>query len=171
MENDKHYHPNLEDLRVGYEFEYSLQSIHLPNGMDWKKMVVEEKHLFPDYSDQDNEAFISFIAGAIKRKNIRVPYLTKEQIESEGWKITKNLDDEELTGQKIKSDFTFFEIYYDTFLKELIVEEFNQAQLVNAKTGDYNSNTIFKGECKSINEFRIIIKMLKWINIENPEMK
>jgi hypothetical protein len=61
MENDKYFTPDIEDLRVGYECD-----------LLGSKIVIEDRH------DLD----LSF------DHPLRTPYLTKEQIEAEGWKET-----------------------------------------------------------------------------------
>lgn len=71
----------------------------------------------------------------IEDGRIRVPYLTQGQIKAEGWKVV---------GSTLCKDI--FDLYID---KTTIM------------IYDYNGDCYFNGECKSINEFRYICKLLK----------
>lgn len=74
---DKHrspiyFVPDIEDIRVGYECEIK------PTGseeLDWMPYVINGDTAFKYYKTKGKGA-----------TSIRVPYLTKEQIEAEGWK-------------------------------------------------------------------------------------
>ena len=73
---DKHrspiyFVPDIEDIRVGYECEIK------PTGseeLDWMPYVINGDTAFKYYKTKGKGA-----------TSIRVPYLTKEQIEAEGW--------------------------------------------------------------------------------------
>lgn len=93
-EDDKYYVPDIEDFRIGYEYEKSNDE----NKSEWR---VEIK-------DWDFEGLDFYLREGM----IRVPYLTHEQIKNEGWTYTpdfnhyyKNIDDEKGYG------IDFFEDY------------------------------------------------------------
>ena len=77
---DKHrspiyFVPDIEDIRVGYECEIK------PTGseeLDWMPYVINGDTAFKYYKTKGKGA-----------TSIRVPYLTKEQIEAEGWVFDK----------------------------------------------------------------------------------
>lgn len=141
MENDKYFVPDIEDLCIGYELE-----------MNWNR-AYEEKWVPIKISIQDEEFTytdeISDIVNALDdgMSEARVPYLTKEQIEAEGWKCTSKYNYE-----KINSNIT---AYYgeDHYLWIMHPAE-------TIKGEKYLANS-FKGDCLSINEFRYICKLLK----------
>lgn len=132
MEN-KYFTPGIEDIRVGYECE-------MLNGYgEWKPFKFEE-HLY-------------YEGWAVDFGKMRVPYLTKKQIEDEGWTITHR----EYKEPPYKMDW------------------------VNAKKGGYTlwinlgltdsmflgidkegavAGILFRGHCKDINTFRYICKLL-----------
>jgi hypothetical protein len=115
MEN-KYFTPDIEDMSVGCEYEL----YHQEDG--WKKVI------FSAWENFNYDAFIY----CLKDKEVRVPYLTKEQIEAEGYSLTAMNK-----GKYIKYSGGDLHIY------------------------DHNGDTSYLGECKDINTFRKIIKLLK----------
>ena len=117
MDNN-YYTPTVEDFRVG--FEYDL----------WSPLT---------------EGFIAFktssgssFNGRWENNIIRVPFLTKEAIEADGW------------VEEVKSD------NWTSFIKnnkEYMFYNFNSKTL-NIEGKIYNAN------CRCINDFRLIIKLL-----------
>lgn len=139
---EQYYIPKIEDLRIGYEYEILIKA-NDPNsiilgGVDedtWIKEVV-----IP------NIRLKSFINPPFEW---RVSYLTKEQIEKEGWNYSW------------EDAFNFF------FIKEDYELAFSKVPVptINILKGD-TQKKIFKsscyfGECPSINELRTIMKLLK----------
>jgi len=131
MENDKYFVPDIEDFRIGYECE--INGSGLAGGMDnWVQYTTK--------SINNLKGLETFLAAGC----LRVPYLTKEQIEAEGWK------------QRVTED----DIWY--------LGEQRDYDLILAKKPHYiiildndNDVTLFSGYCPSINEFRYICKLLK----------
>jgi hypothetical protein len=79
-----------------------------------------------------------------KKRKMENEYLTKEQIEAEGW---KQISSEILT--------------HGYFLKGECRLELLEDSIICIRNGYwYPENTIYKGECKDINTFRKIIKLL-----------
>ena len=124
MEN-KYFTPDIEDLHIGYECE-------LKETDSWNITVLDEDH----------------VVGIIYLKqrhnyDVRVPYLTKEQIEAEGWELLS----EDKYLQFIKPGYS---ISYVEKLHLLIVIVLEEKQ----------SNVRYSGKCKDINTFRKISKLL-----------
>lgn len=138
MEDNKYFTPSIEDIRVGYECEVNWVS-------GWKKHVLDESlHVYSTHN-----VFVT-AAEAIKRENLKVPYLTKEQLESEGWiegskGITTHPDGHPF-WIFIKGNFWLNYVPNNNFM--VIMK--NQEPLLY----------IFQGECKDINTFRYICKLL-----------
>lgn len=83
----------------------------------------------------------------------RISYLTKEQIEKEGWLVSAVDDFYNKTGNRLT---------YDELSNELCIIQTPKITIDEARDwpegmGNYN---LFKGKCKSLNEFRTIMKLL-----------
>lgn len=133
LEN-KYFTPEIEDIHVGYEAEIAY--LHEDNWTPTKWRHSEE-----------TLATISSLFNYNRR--IRVPYLTKEQIESEGWNIV------EQGGHLIKAEKgRYFLRYFSRYPEEYALNiYFNHDGL--------HGGLIFAGICKDINTLRTIQKLLK----------
>ncbi len=135
MEN-KYYTPSIEDIHVGYECEvYGQTTTKLIKNVDFHKVVVGL------HMEVGQKVGINQIPNLIKKGWIKVPYLTKEQIEKEGWKheyLEKDVHSWSKNG-----------IILTTF------EGFTKIR-INYKSG----YQLFDGDCPSINELRTITKLL-----------
>ena len=137
MEN-KYFTPDIEDIHIGYECELLMNtnvSILNPtsNAPEFKPFIFEKNKI---------ELLIELY------DSIRVPYLTKEQIEAEGWSKAK------APIVTIKHDF--YEIPY---IKDNFRIDYNfKNNLINIL--ENNGVNLFYGKCKDINTFRKIIKLL-----------
>lgn len=120
MEN-KYFTPDIEDIHAGYECELLIYD-------KWEPNIVKP------YTALES------VVRCIKDQIIRVPYLTKEQIEAEGW--------EEHSSNFFKKDLIMLQID---------LEEYN---ILIRKGSWFPEETLFKGNCKDINTFRKIIKLL-----------
>lgn len=148
MESNKYFTPDIEDLHVGYEFEMKV----FGEEETWLKMIFST----PDFTSVLNKVEENYSVPKV----LRVPYLTKEQIEAElkhDWKFNESTAT--FKNKIIKETFILnINIYYNFFFKKLQVkvieeyEEFNKLKEI-----EYN---LFNGECKDINTFRKIIKLL-----------
>lgn len=123
MEEVKYFTPSIEDIRVGYEYELFVDN-------EWKPFIMSLKHF-------------TFLEGDLK-KGYRVPYLTKEQIEAEGYRFEKD------NYGMLEFSKWETEIRYWPDRKKLHVFE----------TGQKPPHELFYGECKDINTFRYICKLL-----------
>ena len=93
MKNKELYYiPEIEDIRVGYEFElidYASNNYNQDkSACKWNKLVLKKEHLFSSY---DGSSFLETCVSCLNFGDLRVPYLTKEQIENEGWKFTEQI--------------------------------------------------------------------------------
>lgn len=135
IRQDKYYTPDIEDIRVGYECEYSTYdgAFHINQTDDIKigSLTSDEVIDILQYCVRDGKLW-----------QVRTPYLTKEQIEKEGWLHTggKLLESADQTFEKED-----YQLTYSTSRKRLWI---------------YKEYTIFNGTCSSINEFRLICKFL-----------
>lgn len=131
---NKYYTPDVEDLFIGYECE--LLSVDKP----WIKGIYPEiLTLCPTLR--------KFKSDHLKLENtfIRTKYLDKEDIESLGWVHHKS----------ITHVLTFDKDNYQLWILE------NNQIKINQGGRPLWIHTRFKGECKSINELRKIMKLLK----------
>lgn len=167
MEN-KYFTPDIEDVYIGYEHEtYSigLQMINsrfLPDNerddeLKWRPRIIKcgsdilnlEASSYPN----EDEPYKSF--KTLWKDYIRVPYLTKEQIEAEGWK-------QEFVYPQGASIMIFGKLNKGYEL--MLPAEDHHIVITKVWTlfdDQVKRDHIFKGECKDINTFRKIIKLLK----------
>ena len=139
MEN-KYFTPDIEDLCIGYECEYNFARAYTDE-FDFVK--IGYKDVTPGkggYTDELTHMIHLIDDGAAA---IRVPYLTKEQIENEGW-------------TKEKSYFIKNNIYLFFEDKFLVIDSGNPFSWEAI-----DSEILFKGKCKDINTFRKICKLLE----------
>jgi len=112
---EEYYTPDPEEFRVGMEYET------LRNGV-WK---LNEISLWKD---------------KLEKEPARVKYLTKEQIESEGWE---------------------YHIQDQVFYKNKLRLQYNFTNKILTIDNGYSDETLFYGICKSINELKYIQKLLQ----------
>ena len=136
----EYYTPDIEDIRIGYECQ-----IRAPKHKGQKFIIDEDQ--------------MQYAAMCIKAKILFTSYLTKEQIEAEGWIFKReynnilNFETSNIWDESIKGGF----LEYDTITKNL---------KITTKDGGYNQDgpncsVKYNGKCPSINEFRYICKLLK----------
>lgn len=148
MLENKYFCPDLEDLFIGYECE-SICSDFL-EGFIWQKCIISKDSF--KYNENTN--------------TYRTRFLTKQDLESEGWKkcdnsyyyykpipgVIYNKEIQEYFNEKNELvSYGDREIYYNTDTLELIISTEDQV---------YNA---YNGQAKSINEFR---KICKWLDIK-----
>lgn len=138
MEN-KYFTPSIEDIRVGYEcyfikdstkdiIEDNLVKIVL-NNKQASGILYKEPYWELDTNQQPNTS------------SIRVPYLTREQIEAERWKHVwweKGVHNWEMPNHILTTFDGGYRIIIDT----------------------KGPRRLYDGECKDINTFRYICKLL-----------
>ncbi len=134
MENNKYFTPDIEDICIGYEYEQLVTPLSeslSKSEPEWMKCK------FPDPFTIDRILLLYE-----RKEQLRVPYLTKEQIESEGWK--QRPAEENLFYKGVGRDY------------DLYIINNNKIRIINNELED----SIYYGECKDINTFRKIIKLL-----------
>ena len=110
---DKYYTPEISEFFVGFEYETS----YLQDYDTWKKEILEE---------DDAGYFHSIYFGDAVPTEFRVKYLSKEDIESLGFKFKTDLYvKDDLTLQVHKDSITIK--YYDNFNNDsrTLVEQIN----------------------------------------------
>lgn len=145
-EGKKYYTPDIEDIRVGYECE-----CRLPFHRDWLKEVISKY----------DAIYFSAYMNYLKDSNLRTPYLTKEQIEAEGWKEL-SYKSGKYDGRLAWEKGNYFLILYEdnnTKLKGRIVIMLKDVTL-DPYTEFTSNGQVYLGKCPSINEFRTICKLL-----------
>lgn len=149
-EQSKYYYPAISELFVGYECEIGHNL--LSGNPHWEKSVIEKEEI-------ETEAGEYYELVNLKN-TFRTAYLTKEQIEAEGWVYDGTYGEKQTykIGDMWENDGKGGFLNYDPInhiLKITTTDKgFNQE--------GPNSSIKFKGECKSINEFR---KIIQWIGI------
>ena len=147
QEKNKHFTPDISDIRVGYEY-----AIFDVNGVYSFTTTVKNPHKLLQLVDwmQTNKG--EYVEHYIKN-SVKVPYLTREQIESEKWKCI-----DEINSHYEKDGYIM--IFYLTS---------HRIQVVKPMTS-YGRPVIYEGNCPSVNELRYITKLLG-INQENAARK
>ena len=154
MEN-KYFTPDIEDICIGYELE-----------MNWNR-AYEEKWVPVKISIQDEEFActdeISEIVNALDdgMSEARVPYLTKEQIEAEGWNFETVLFEDDNENDVYSDGFAKHADSYHWY--EMVLRKDNKIHIVYKWYRNSVGQTwrdVYYGECKDINTFRKIIKLL-----------
>jgi hypothetical protein len=142
---NNHFIPEISDLRVGYECE--VQEIvraltHDVNGIirtdltydeNWKSIIIDK--------DLSGNLTISHCEHLLEGEHLRTPYLTKEQIEAEGWEETVSHG---VFGKK-ENKVGYLQCVGEPPLIWITI----------------NDQEKYHGECKDINTFRWLCKLLK----------
>lgn len=160
MEQNKYFTPDIEDIRVGYEGEINWSRGYSETFVPFKITVQNEDFAYTGLLSEIVDAMDDGYA------EVKTPYLTKEQIEAEGW-----------TQLEDKSPFTSKPYKFRKIIGEKETGIFNQDSIYTleyygigntnliihleweSSWNRYNGN-IFKGTCKDINTLRYICKLL-----------
>ena len=139
---EKYYIPKEEELHIGYICEYrcvKIFGVGIKEYHDWKPITIDWGWLTYDEEIQ-----------------FRTKYLDSEDIEKEGW-INNGQD-------KFYVDCMNFQFNTidenSSYLNYFMKVDFNSHWIQIEEMG---SDSLYQGECKSINEFR---KICKWLNIK-----
>ncbi len=128
--NDKYYTPDLKEYHIGFEYEFS----RIGNYEEWTSAVIKDGIQIDDIH---NSVYL-----------LRVKYLDKQDIESEGWKcITFTEKENEWYSGYWKKDSYTFGLHSKDFM-------------TISKMDGENKIMVFQGTIKNISEFRKIIKMI-----------
>lgn len=141
----KYFTPDIEDIRIGYECEYKIETWKSPDHPNMESSNKEDatfklkrKSWFP--------WTFSTIKDTVDITKYRTPYLTTEQIKAQGWEHTKN---------KYVLKYKHYKFTGLGFFPENKIRISNENSKFLSK-----SLTIFYGKCRCINEFRYICKLL-----------
>ena len=141
MEN-KYFTPDISEMYVGCEFEMN------DTWGGWKKLILTEDLL--------KNPMVGLGSGNERAPwywKFRIPYLTKEQIESEGWK-------ERTLNSNEKALLLFSKNGYDLRIYKNYICRFSEL-IVGAGIMPNWDKVLFEGKCKDINTFRKICKLLE----------
>jgi len=134
--DEKYYIPEIEDFRIGYEYE-------MYEGFGWTKQVFPK----PWWFNNGGMGTINVLKNALV-DYIHVPYLTKEQIEAEGWKIDHEWGDDVFRATK-----GVYMIVYSMKSKKIDIHE----SMADAEW----HTSIDSVECRCINDFRWLMKRVE----------
>ena len=138
------FQPDITDIRIGYECELL---------MNMNVDILKSTNLSPEYKPFVFEKWKMGILDDVF-SSIRTQYLTKEQIEAEGWTVDKRSD--ELFSRKDNHHFYKGNLSLSLFIGYL------KDEIIWYSISIYNSEgTLFKGSCKDINTFRYICKLIE----------
>lgn len=135
MEN-KYFTPDIEDLCIGYECE-----INNTHGK-WEYITITFTN-----SNSFYKTDLAEVCLLVEDKEVRVPYLTKEQIETEGWKFDRNQDDDDVISFEKKIKNKLYMLHFYPIKNQIIINDINSESLPL--------------NCKDINTFRKICKLLE----------
>jgi hypothetical protein len=148
-----YFTPDIEDMSVGCEFEMD------DTWGGWKKLTLTKELLA--------NSLVGLGSGNERSPwyhNIRVPYLTKEQIEAEEWKYYQTIPDSIFSKSYVEyyKDVELFKVVISISETShyLTIEKVFQNVQVGNGLQEFR-NTIYNGECKDINTFRKICKLLR----------
>lgn len=138
IDKPRYYIPSMEDIKVGYECEYFEP---FAGRNQWIKYTFEFASDIMDFAETGLK---------YREKNYRTHYLTKEQIEAEGWKYEEHVSEYGTAYWFNKREYTLYHGTIDNPNKIMIIKSCNIRE----------GCPIFDGNCPSINEFRYISKLL-----------
>lgn len=154
MEN-KYFTPNIEDLCVGYECEYNFAKAYT-NDFKFVKIGYKDDE---GYTNELTDMIHLIDDGAAA---IRVPYLTKEQIEAEGWEYVKNTNTVDVDICHIFNKNNYMLGWFPLINKiAVLVRDPSKAFDEKGILIEYNNTERYTGSCKDINTFRKICKLLE----------
>ena len=147
MEN-KYFTPDIEDIHIGYELEVNYN--FKLNDIFHKKIIDSFEELSDIYARMPGDCVI------------RIPYLTKEQIEAEGWEYVKNTNTVDVDICHIFNRNNYMLGWFTLINKiALLVRDPSKAFNKNGILIEYNNTERYTGSCRDINTFRKIIKLLR----------
>jgi hypothetical protein len=145
---EKYYYPEMEDIHIGYECEiYDQASSKLIKDIRWHIIKVSAGN-----SEPGKTVAINKVSNYLKRERLRAPFLTKEDIISEGWKLSCNFA--EYINEFKNNEFYCFE------KGEYEIRWWGDPDYIEIYDNPKKWSCIYQGSCKSINELKQISKLL-----------
>lgn len=149
--NNKYYVPEISDIHVGYECE--INPSPKLNPYNWNKHIVAGNRVFMSDDFYRIHEWVSHYETL--ETYMRTSYLTREQIEAEGWKRIEQSETESAYYRKEGNYNTYF------VLRQIIHQLGDKHKIIIKVVMPPNERlTLFSGLCPSINEFRTIMKYL-----------
>jgi hypothetical protein len=140
----KYFTPDKEEIHIGYECEYcnnyGFEAFN-QGEEEWIPIKIKLQEEDGAYTSEIEDILIGMDDGY---QPIRVAYLTKEQIEAEGWK---------------ESDTEGFFDKVDDPKDRWYINWYSSTHCLTI--GDNENEVDYTGPCKDINTFRTICKLLK----------
>ena len=147
--DNQFFTPNVEDLKIGDEIVSNLEKSGLGSGrIPIRISSMNIEHIAKNISWYE------------------VPFLSKEQIEAEGWlKQDNSLNETQRCGwipdYELPTDYGSLRLYISyiaNISKEIIIERYDRG-------GDdlwsmSRKTIVFRGQCKDINTLRYITKLI-----------
>lgn len=184
MEENKYYTPEPEELYIGYTCEacfssyagymiFDLQNpendkLHEPVDKEAAKhwvsfLLIKEESLYTANNTRNHKTALMLL----KDKRLRTKYLDKNDIESFGWKfkevIAGTFGIHKFSAENKQTQGADFDTWYSLhadfgykYPRIKIYTEFRGGMVYTEST-----TCIFNGECKSINELKIIHRLLQ----------
>jgi hypothetical protein len=151
-----HFIPKLEDIRHGYECEMLLPAYDEDGEVsdydiyEWRSII----YCLKTPQEQANDMYIDGVDDDIKNKQIRTRYLDFEQIAKEGWSP--------LQFESGDKRILWFEkgAYKLGYLPMMNYNLNGFLKIQQRGKDDFSFNTVYRGTCDCINQFRTIIKLL-----------
>jgi|GEM_PF-2743819 len=145
MSDKRYYTPTLKDFSYG--LIYQIQSSSLtPSEDDWSDLI---------YDEGNDEMSFSTIGGLIREGNIRVQYLSKEDIVSCGWTYKEQMESPMFFdfGERYRM------CYYDGN-GTVRIRIYDKQTSTNWHKIKGEEEQLFYGECKNISTFKTLMKQL-----------
>jgi hypothetical protein len=167
MKENKYYIPEIENIRVGFEGEALLPSTDEWHCDTWTKFQIDPDKV-SNYSPWNGEGtHIDEVLNKIRLKEIRVLFLTKEDIESDGWTFSElvSLEDKDILMFSKKCDtiegIDKVYMYYSAKSNWLLIYTggFVIKQSID-KNEITTNNTLFAGTCRCRNDLKLIEKLI-----------
>lgn len=158
MEDKKYYSPSIEDMRIGYECEMQTNNGYI-------------KGVYPDILECNTELNEFGKDSLMKAAHaiLRTEYLTKEQMEAEGWEQYNEgygehhqpwyIPYKHKTIKNLKLEYTPYLKDHEKISCYLTIYEDCNKEGEKYKE---HIHTKYSGKCPSVNEFR---QIMKWVGI------
>jgi len=144
MEDKRYFTPDIEDIRVGYECEMSMDT----KEKNWRKVIIRQEDFTP-YSWYDHHQE----RPTYRQVVFRTPYLTGEQIEAEGWTFKQTNKIRywyEKTNPEVGGNWYRYKIYNAKLIHD---PEMNLVKILFSFDA-VEDECVFEGECKDISTFK-----------------
>ncbi len=180
----KYFTPDIEDLRIGYQCEiremitcglYAQLKGEEEYSTIYKPVIIGKEVPIPEGEfsvEKLTKVFESFYnqhpsvdkaISLLKKDKLKVPYLTKEQIEAEGWTALEDISP--FTGKvykyrKAEKPRGFNEHHIYTLEWDGISTPNIKIHLESESSWHHTNQYIYVGSCRDINTLRYICKLL-----------